>query len=68
MYDLLHFLEVARDFGFKKLPEHSIMILKKTEISESNAIFILDIAKGLGDAELEQHALAFILKYLNELS
>ncbi len=60
MLNLFAFLEVAREFGFTKLEQQALAVLKKMRVNSDNAIYILDFAKSVKDKDLEQNALQYI--------
>lgn len=62
MYQLSAFLGVAKEFGFTKLEEQTIQVLKKLKINCDNVIHLFDIGKSLKDKELESNSLNYIVE------
>ncbi|XP_035705140.1 uncharacterized protein LOC110846163 isoform X2 [Folsomia candida] len=61
MFDLSKFLDAAREFGFSKLDEQVLQVLKKTKLNVDNAAYLLDIGKQMNDKELESNSLNYIV-------
>lgn len=65
MFDLSKFLDAAREFGFSKLDEQVLQVLKKTKLNVDNAAYLLDIGKQMNDKELESNSLNYIVKWVD---
>jgi hypothetical protein len=62
MVDLVKFLKVAKDFGFKKLSEQCANVLKDVELDLQNIFSILGVAELADDTQLEARCVLYILR------